>query len=263
MCELMGICANLEVNSRFSFKEMKIRGGRSGPHKDGWGIGIYAGASSRVIKEPKPAFVSKKAKEIESGDENLTSKIFVCHIRRAASSCRCIKNTQPFKGRLFDQDWLFVHNGGDGLARYYNSHNKKVSGCFNPEGDTGSERGFVLILNALKEKNAKDIADQRNIIKTLADDIARSGAEFNIIMSNSEYLFCYYSGYNSLFYVKRSYEDDKHLILIDAGDRVDIPEMKNPGEKAIIVATKQFTEGENWKPFSTGELKIFKNGCVF
>ncbi len=50
MCELMGICANLEVNSRFSFKEMKIRGGGSGPHEDGWGIGIYAGASSRVIR---------------------------------------------------------------------------------------------------------------------------------------------------------------------------------------------------------------------
>lgn len=259
----MGICANREVNSRFSFKEMKIRGGGSGPHKDGWGIGIYAGASSRIIKEPKPAFESKKAKEIESGDVNLTSKIFVCHIRRAASSCCCLENTQPFKRRLFDQDWLFVHNGGDGLAKYYNSHNKKVSGCFNPKGDTGSERGFVLILNALKEKNARNIADQRDIIEKMANDIARSGAHFNIIMSNSEYLFCYYSGYNSLFYVERSYENNKHLILKDAGDTVDISEMKNRGEKAIIVATKKLTTGEDWIPFSPLELKIFHDGSVF
>jgi predicted glutamine amidotransferase len=261
MCELMGICANREVNPRFSFKEMRTRGGGTKPNKDGWGIGLYDSTSSTVYKEPKAAFDSKLAKKIEKGVVDLKSKIFVSHIRQATCDSS-LKNTHPFKRNLFGQDWLFVHNGASGLAKYYNAH-KKESDCFNPEGETGSEKGFVLILNALKEKKARNIADQRDIIKKLADDIAHSGAHFNIIVSNSEYLFCYHCGHNSLYYVERSYENNKELILEDADFKVNISEMKELGEKAIVVATKQLTKGENWKQFSPLELIIFKNGCVF
>ncbi len=261
MCELMGICANLEVNPRFSFKELRIRGGGTRRHKDGWGIGIYAGASSIVYKESQAAFNSELAKKIEMGVVDLESKIFVSHIRQAMS-CKSLENTHPFERNLFGQDWLFVHNGAMGLTEYYKEH-KKERDYFNPEGETGSEKGFVLILNVLKEKNARNIADQRNIIKKLADDIARSGAHFNIIMSNSEYLFCYHCGHNSLYYVERSYDNNKRLILEDADFRVFISDMKNPGEKAIVVATYPLTNGEEWKPFSPQELIIFKNGCVF
>jgi glutamine amidotransferase len=214
-----------------------------------------------VYKEPKAAFDSNLAKKIEMGEVYLKSKIFISHIRQATCN-NSLKNTHPFKRNLFGQDWLFVHNGEKGLTEYYDAH-KKESDYFNPEGDTGSEKGFVLILNALKEKNAIDIAEQRDIIKKLADDIARSYADFNIIMSNSEYLICYHSGYNSLYYVERSYENNKELILEDADFKVDISEMKQPGEKAIVMATKQLTRGENWKQFSPLELIIFKNGCVF
>ncbi len=262
MCELMGICANQEVNPRFSFKEMLIRGGDTRPeNKDGWGIGLYDGAISKVYKRPKAAFECELAKKIERGDVDLKSKIFVSHIRQA-TSCRNLKNTHPFKRNLFDQDWLFVHNGGVGLTKYYNEHKEK-SDYFKPEGDTGSEKGFVLILNALKENKAKTIADQREIIKELADNIARSGAEFNIIMSNSEYLFCYYGGVKSLYYVERSHDNDKKLILEDADFEVKVSDMKKSGEKAIVVATEPLTKGEDWKPFNPLELKIFKNGSAF
>ena len=137
MCELMGICANLEVNAQFSFKEILTRGGGTKPDiGDGWGMGLYTGACSTVYKEPKAAFDSKLAKKI--GNMEFKSKIFVSHIRQMAGSRRSLENTHPFERRLFDQDWLFAHNGKDGLGAYYNSH-PKVRDCFKPKGETGSE----------------------------------------------------------------------------------------------------------------------------
>jgi predicted glutamine amidotransferase len=260
MCELMAICDNMDVNPKFSFKEIKIRGGKTGIHSDGWGIGFYIGTQAVVYKEPKPAYSSKLAKEIEEGKKQLISKIFICHIRKATSANK-LENTHPFERNLFNRSWLFAHNGSKGLDEYYTKH-KNPNDYFKPIGDTGSEKGFVLILNSLKEKNATKITDQIRIIKEIADDIKDSGADFNFIMSNSEYLFCYYSGYNKLYYVTRSYRD-KILTLRDADFKINVSDMKREGEKAVIVATNPLTKEEKWNKFEDGELKLFNNGELF
>lgn len=38
MCELLGMSANVPTDICFSFTGLVQRGGRTGPHKDGWGI---------------------------------------------------------------------------------------------------------------------------------------------------------------------------------------------------------------------------------
>lgn len=38
MCELLGMSANVPTDINFSLKIVLPRGGKTGPHKDGWGI---------------------------------------------------------------------------------------------------------------------------------------------------------------------------------------------------------------------------------
>jgi len=259
MCELMAICTNMEANPQFSFKEMKIRG-KTRLHYDGWGVGFYEGTKAVVYKEPQSVYSSKLAEEIVDGRKQLVSKIFIGHIRQAMSAKK-LENTHPFERNLFNRSWLFAHNGAVGLDNYYNK-NKKSDDYFRPERDTGSEKGFILILSSLKKNNALKINDQIKIIKKIADNIKDSGAHFNFIMSDSEYLFCYYSGHNELYYVIRSYRN-KNLTLKDADFEVNVSDMKRENEKAVIVVTNPLTKEEEWNKFEEGELKVFKNGELF
>jgi predicted glutamine amidotransferase len=41
MCELLGMSANIPTDICFSFTGLMQRGGRTGPHRDGWGITFY------------------------------------------------------------------------------------------------------------------------------------------------------------------------------------------------------------------------------
>lgn len=251
MCELMGICANMEVNPRFSFKEIKLRGGGSRSHTDGWGIGFYENSKAKIYKGPEAASRSSLAKEIETGKIDIKSRIFISHIRQALSAHK-LENTHPFQ----TGKWIFAHNGAHGLDKYYKKHG---SGKFKPKGDTGSEKGFCILMNVLEENNVEKINDKTKIIKAVSDDIRKSGAHFNFIMSDSEHLFCYYSGYNSLYFTKRSFGNNK-ITLEDADYKIKVSDMKREGEKAVIVATKPLTKDEEWEKFGEGELKVFVDG---
>ncbi len=43
MCELLGMSANVPTDICFSFTGLMLRGGKTGPHKDGWGITFTKG----------------------------------------------------------------------------------------------------------------------------------------------------------------------------------------------------------------------------
>ncbi|MDN5675802.1 MAG: class II glutamine amidotransferase, partial [Pseudomonas sp.] len=52
MCELLGMSANVPTDIVFSFTGLMQRGGRTGPHRDGWGIGFYEGRGLRLFQDP-------------------------------------------------------------------------------------------------------------------------------------------------------------------------------------------------------------------
>ena len=52
MCELLGMSANVPTDICFSFTGLMQRGGRTGPHRDGWGITFYEGKGFRTSKIP-------------------------------------------------------------------------------------------------------------------------------------------------------------------------------------------------------------------
>lgn len=81
MCELLGMSANVPTDICFSFTGLMLRGGKTGPHKDGWGITFYEGRGFRTFKDPEPSAQSPIAKLVQALP--IKSRAVVSHIRQA------------------------------------------------------------------------------------------------------------------------------------------------------------------------------------
>ena len=55
MCELLGVVASHPADVTFSFSGFVQRGGKTGPHADGWGLSLYDGNFARTFLENHPA----------------------------------------------------------------------------------------------------------------------------------------------------------------------------------------------------------------
>jgi predicted glutamine amidotransferase len=56
MCELLALSANTPTDLRFSFHGLRLRGGSTGDHADGWGLASYDidGLGVRIYREDAP-----------------------------------------------------------------------------------------------------------------------------------------------------------------------------------------------------------------
>lgn len=54
MCQLFGINANAPTDITFSLSGLIPRGGKTGPHRDGWGIAFYEEKACRLFLDPHP-----------------------------------------------------------------------------------------------------------------------------------------------------------------------------------------------------------------
>ena len=62
MCELLGMSANVPTDICFSFTGLMQRGGKTGPHRDGWGIAFYEGKGYRAFHDLNPSAESEIAR---------------------------------------------------------------------------------------------------------------------------------------------------------------------------------------------------------
>lgn len=81
MCELLGMSANTPTDIVFSVTGLIERGGRTGPHNDGWGIAFYEGNGCRVFHAPEASVDSSVARLVKNYP--IKSEIVISHIRRA------------------------------------------------------------------------------------------------------------------------------------------------------------------------------------
>lgn len=91
MCELLGMSANVPTDICFSFTGLMQRGGRTGPHRDGWGITFYEGKGFRTFKDPKPSCESQIAELVQNYP--IKSRAVVSHIRQANRGGVNLENT--------------------------------------------------------------------------------------------------------------------------------------------------------------------------
>ncbi|TAM12317.1 MAG: class II glutamine amidotransferase [Nevskiaceae bacterium] len=251
MCELLGMSANTPTDLCFSFTGLTQRGGRTGPHIDGWGVVFYDGRGVRVFRDPLPSATSPVARLVQ--DYPIKSEVAVCHIRQANVGNVCLVNTHPFVRELWGRYWVFAHNGQvpDSVFK---------PGGFQPVGTTDSEALFCDLLNRARatltpESTALDWA---RFLAPIAADHARKGV-FNCLLSNGEWLFSHCSTKLASI-TRRAPFGAAHLRDAEVSIRFDA--VTTPHDVVTIIATEPLTRDECWDCYAPGEWRMWQRGVV-
>ncbi len=251
MCELLGQSANVPTDICFSFSGLVQRGGRTGPHRDGWGISLYEGNRCRSFHDPRASVASQIAELIQR--YAIKSKLIVSHIRQANRGQVNLANTHPFVRELWGNDWAFAHNGQlKGIKRRPLRH-------YFPAGTTDSEYAFCWMLDQIREQLPQRPArpqELSRLIQTLAKDINQLGV-FSFLLCDSKFLYAYCA--NSMCWLTRRHPFGK-AHLIDTGQVVDFSLETTEKDIVSVIASRPLTDNESWNVMEKGEFRIFRNG---
>jgi glutamine amidotransferase len=166
----------------FSFTGLMQRGGRTGPHRDGWGIAFYEGRGLRLFQDPAASSESEVANLVQRYP--IKSEVVIGHIRQANVGKVCLSNTHPFVREMWGRNWCFAHNGQLGDFR--------AASFYRPVGDTDSEAAFCDLLNRVRAAFPEPVEIEQ-LLPVLVAACAeyRSKGVFNCLLSDGDWLFCF------------------------------------------------------------------------
>ncbi|MET3999566.1 class II glutamine amidotransferase [Marinobacterium sp. MBR-109] len=254
MCELLGMSANVPTDICFSFTGLMQRGGRTGPHRDGWGIAFYEGKGLRCFHDPKPSADSRIANLV--ADYSIKSRVVISHIRQANVGQVCLENTHPFSRELWGYSWTYAHNGQldpklfDWPLKFYH-----------PVGTTDSEYAFCWLLDQIRNRYPErptDLHELERFTHQCCERLRGLGV-FNMLLSESTHLFCYCS--TKLAWITRRAPFGEAR-LKDCEMSVDFGAETTPNDVVTVIATEPLTDNEQWQRLQAGELVVFNDGEV-
>ncbi|MFB1085311.1 class II glutamine amidotransferase [Vibrio diabolicus] len=251
MCELLGMSANVPTDICFSFTGLMQRGGRTGPHRDGWGITFYEGKGFRTFKDPKPSCESQIAELVQNYP--IKSRAVVSHIRQANRGDVNLENTHPFTRELWGRYWTFAHNGQ--LSGYQDLH----TGRHRPVGETDSELAFCWLLKQMEDRYPEPPKDMESVFLYVAkccDELREKGV-FNMLLSDGEYVMTYCT--NHLYWITRRAPFGK-AALLDEDVEINFQEETTPHDIVSVIATQPLTGNEAWQRMKPGEYGLFHLG---
>lgn len=251
MCELLGMSANVPTDICFSFTGLMQRGGKTGPHSDGWGITFYEGKGCRTFKDPMPSSQSRIARLVQ--EYPIKSCAIIAHIRQANRGGVKLENTHPFTRELWGRYWTFAHNG------QLSEHQDLVTGRFEPVGETDSEQAFCWLLNKMEAcfpDGPRDMTEVFGHVASWCDELAERGV-FNMLLSDGDYLLTYCCTH--LHWLTRRAPFGQ-VSLLDEDISVDFQQETTPNDVVTLVATQPLTQNEPWSKMQPGESHLFYYG---
>ncbi|MBI2390004.1 MAG: class II glutamine amidotransferase [Deltaproteobacteria bacterium] len=254
MCELLGMECNVPTDIVFSFTALATRGGRTGPHTDGFGLAFYEGKAARVFLDPNAAAHSPIAEFLRK--HSIKTELAIAHIRRRTRGQVTLANTHPFLRELWGRAWVFAHNGT------VRGIKQRTLGRFVPIGDTDSEHAFCLMLEALRT-SFRDYptkrSDLREAIAEVASELSVHGT-FNFLLGDGRALYARTD--TKLAHIVRKAPFGK-ATLADEEVSVDFAEVTTPRDRVAVVATRPLTVDETWTLGEPGSMWVFEEGrCV-
>lgn len=251
MCELLGMNCNVPTDIRFSLTGLAERGGRTGPHRDGWGIAFYENRGCRTFHDPFASSESEVARFLKS--HCAKSLNVICHIRKATNGKVCIENTHPFTRELWGRCWAFAHNGK------LRGVKKLPLGFYKPIGTTDSEYAFCWMLDQIRKRfpsPPKSPQTLRAFIHQLATHLGALGT-FNMLLCDAKFLYCYCNTELSWLTRRAPFGEAS---LIDTDFTVDFSEVTTPNDIVTIIASRPLTSGEAWQVMKPNTLMQFFKG---
>jgi glutamine amidotransferase len=252
MCELLGMSANVPTDIVFSFTGLMQRGGRTGPHRDGWGIGFYEGRGLRLFQDPAASSESEVAQLVQRYP--IKSEVVIGHIRQANVGKVCLSNTHPFVRELWGRNWCFAHNGQ--LADF-----QPPASFYRPVGDTDSEAAFCDLLNRVREAFPEPV-DIEHLLPSLVDacNEYRGKGVFNCLLSDGDWLFCFCTTKLAQITRRAPFGPAR---LKDVDVIVDFQAETTPNDVVTVIATEPLTENETWNRYEPGQWALWRRGeCV-
>jgi predicted glutamine amidotransferase len=251
MCELLGMSANTPTDLCFSFTGLTQRGGKTGPHADGWGVAFFEGKGIRTFHDSAASSASEVANFVQTLP--IKSKTAICHIRQANVGNICLANTHPFVRELWGQNWVFAHNGQvENFVR--------PVGMYEPIGETDSESIFCDLMNQVRQNLPRDamLNQLSETLTALAQEYATQGV-FNCLLSNGDWLFSFCSTKLACITRRAPFGAAQ---LKDADVTVDFAGETTPNDVVSIIATEPLTTDEAWHIFEPGEWRLWQLGEV-
>src|SRR5579872_2378715 len=233
MCELLGMSCNLPTDIVFSFTGFALRGGKTGPHADGWGLALYQGRYARTFLEESPACASAMAAFIRQNP--IKTLLAVAHVRKKTRGRAALENTHPFDRTMWGRHWVFAHNG---TLPHIKSRRLRWE---LPIGDTDSEHAFCWILEQLRAAFPGGYPKNRRALwQAVADLGGELGAEgkLNFLLADGRHLFARCG--TKLAYIVRQAPFGR-ATLRDAELQIDFSAVTTADDRVAVVATEPLT----------------------
>jgi glutamine amidotransferase len=245
---------NVPTDIVFSFTGFALRGGKTGPHADGWGVALYQGKFAHTFLEPKPACTSAMAEFIQK--HPMKTLLAVAHVRKKTRGRASVENTHPFKRVLWGRHWVFAHNGTLPHVK------RRPLQSDLPLGDTDSEYAFCWMLQQLRRTFPGGYPkDQRRLWRAIAQMGAELGAEgkFNFLLADGKHLFARCG--TKLCYILRKAPFGR-ATLRDAEVAMDFAEVTTSRDRVAVIATEPLTRDEIWHNGTPGTMWVFSGGLL-
>ena len=245
---------NVPTDIVFSFTGFALRGGKTGPHADGWGVALYEGKFARNFLEPTPACTSAMADFIRLNP--IKTLLSIAHVRKKTRGRASLENTHPFKRVLWGRDWVFAHNGT--LPKIKRRRLKLEA----PLGETDSEYAFCWMLEQIRAAFPGGYPKQ---VRKLWQKIAALGAELgaegkcNFLLADGRHLFARCG--TKLCYIVRQAPFGR-ATLRDAELQIDFSAVTQTTDRVAVVATEPLTRDEIWQEGKPGTLWVFDRGTL-
>lgn len=266
VCELFGMSSRVPATVRFSLEELARRGGRTGPHRDGWGVAHFMDGDVRLIKEPEAAADSACVRFVQ--DHPFRTTMAISHIRLATQGAKVLRNVQPFVRELGGKMHVFAHNGNleaNGLRTGLDL------GRARPVGETDSEYAFCGLLARLeglwRGGDVPSIAARLGVLGEFAAQLRGLGPA-NFLYADGDAVFAH--GHARSHGAEGIRPPGLHL-LCRSCNAESPPEDRAGGvsvestdveQRVVLFASVPLTAEAGWQPLGTGEIVVAQAGSV-
>jgi len=262
MCELLAMSARFPTTIQLSMDELGRHGGGTGPHADGWGIGLLDDRAALVIREPLAAHGSDWLAFLQR--QKPRSHMVIAHVRRATLGPRVLRNTQPFERELGGRVHLFAHNG---MVHEIDADPRFASRRFRPIGDTDSERAFCALLERLApawEHGPPPLEDRLATIVRFAAELRELGPA-NFVYTDGDALFAH--GHKRKNDRGNIEPPGLHVLCRRCAAGVDGVQLAgitldHEAQQQVALVASVPLSAEGWSPLAEGEVVVLREGQI-
>ena len=248
MCRLFGLHAGTPVRATFWLLDAPDSlAAQSHREPDGAGIGVFdQGGRPVVDKQPIAAWQDA---QFATEARELTSSVFIAHVRYASTGGLSVANTHPFTqdGRILAHNGAFT--GLDQLDQRLalTGANRLVG------GDTDSERMFALITEQTRSHRGDVESGIVSALTWMADSLPIYS--LNLLLATPDTLWALrYPDTNELHILQRRPTDNANNELEAVSPRIHARSTDLANQTATIIASEPMDDDPHWRPMQPGEL---------